>query len=131
MGRTAGLAGGEVSVVRFPSAHSEGFKTLHRAILERRQITCTYDRYDREACPHVLGHTKGEEKVLVYHFAGGSNLGLDPGGQWRCLAVDGIRGLKMREGRWHTGSGHSQRATCVENVYVDVNTAVPNQPGRR
>ena len=113
------------------SGHSDVFRTLHRAILERKPITCRYKGHEREACPHVLGHTKGEEKVLVYQFAGGSERGLDPGGQWRCLTVSEIKDIKTRDGRWHTGRGHSRPATCVETVYIDVNTDVPNQPGRR
>jgi len=134
MGRQAGLAGREVTVVPFrrrSPEHSDTFRALHAAILEQKQITCLYKGHVREACPHVLGHTKGEEKVLVFQFAGGSERGLDPGGQWRCLTLAEIKDLRTRTGRWHTGSGHSQPSTCVETVYIDVNTAVPNQPGRR
>ena len=116
---------------RKPPEHSETFRALHTAILEEKQITCLYKGYEREACPHVLGHTKGEEKVLVFQFAGGSERGLEPGGQWRCLTVSEIKSLRSKAGPWHTGRGHSQPSTCVETVYIDVNTAVPNQPGRR
>jgi hypothetical protein len=122
-----------VSVVPFrpKPRHSANFDALHRAILEEKQITCTYNSYERQACPHVLGHTKDEEKVLVYQFAGQSGRGLEPQGQWRCLTVSEIKELKTRNGRWYTGKGHSRPSTCVETVYIDVNTAVPNQPGRR
>jgi hypothetical protein len=52
--------------------HSETFRLFHRAILERKQITCTYKGVHREICPHILGHTQGQEKALVYQFGGSS-----------------------------------------------------------
>jgi hypothetical protein len=110
--------------------HSETFKTFHRAILDRNQITCTYDGKYREICPHILGHSSGVEKALVFQFGGESTKGLPPGGQWRCLFLSDIADVKVREGRWYSGTGHSATQRCVENVYIDVNTAVPNQPGR-
>jgi hypothetical protein len=41
-----------------------------------------------------------------------------------------VRNMKIREGRWHSGSGHRRTQECVEKVYIDMNTAVPDQPGR-
>ena len=111
--------------------HSETFRTFHRAILDRKQITCTYKGAYREVCPHILGHSSGIEKALVFQFAGESTTELPPGGQWRCFELSEVRNVKVRDGRWHSGSGHSATQKCVESVYVDVNTAVPNQPGRR
>jgi hypothetical protein len=104
---------------------------FHRAILERKQITCTYKGAYREICAHILGHTARVEKTLVYQFAGESTTTLPPGGQWRCFFVAEIKDVRTREGRWHTGSGHSKPQECVAELYIDVNTAVPNQPGRR
>jgi uncharacterized protein len=111
--------------------HSEAFKIFHCAILERKQITCTYKSADREVCPHILGHGGGVEKALVFQFAGESTTALPPGGEWRCLQLSEVRDVKLREGRWYSGTGHSATQRCVEDVYIDVNTAVPNQPGRR
>jgi hypothetical protein len=113
------------------SDHSEVFKLFHRAILDRQQITCTYEGRYREICPHVLGHSGGAEKALVFQFAGASSKGLPPGGEWRCLFLSGVSDVTLREGRWHSGSGHSTTQSCVEDVYIDVNTEVPNQPGRK
>jgi uncharacterized protein len=136
MGLPAGLAGGEVGVAgkvleAGRSDHSETFKTFYRAILDRRQITCTYKGAYREICPHILGHTKGEEKALVFQFAGESTTSLPPGGEWRCLQLSEVQTAESRGGRWYSGTRHRTEQTCVETVYIDVNTAVPNQPGRR
>jgi hypothetical protein len=123
-----------VSVVPFRprgSGHSETFNTFCRAILGRQQITCRYQGHYREVCPHILGHSSGVEKALVYQFGGKSSKGLPPNGEWRCLRLSEVSDVELRDGPWHSGTGHSATQRCVEDVYVDVNTAVPNQPGRR
>jgi hypothetical protein len=111
--------------------HSEAFRLFQRAILERKQITCTYHSAHREICPHILGDSGGVEKALVFQFAGETTTKLPPGGEWRCLQISEAHDIKLRDGPWHSGNGHSATQRCVEDVYIDVNTAVPNQPGRR
>jgi hypothetical protein len=71
------------------------------------------------------------ETALVYQFGGESSRGLPPGGEWRCLNLAEVQDAATREGRWHSGGSHSQSQRCVHDVYVDVNTDVPNQPGRQ
>jgi hypothetical protein len=113
------------------SGHSEAFRLFHRAILDRQQITCIYNGVRREVCPHILGHTAGEEKALVYQFGGASTSRPLGKGQWRCLYLSKVSDVALRDGPWHTGSEHRKTQRCVETLYVDVNTRVPNQPGRR
>ena len=113
------------------SGHSPTFGLFHRAILDRKQITCVYRGEYRELCPHILGHKNGAEMALVYQFAGTSARGLPRQGQWRCLRLSDIQDAKIRVGPWHSGGGHRKTQRCVDNVYIDVNTSVPNQPGRR
>jgi len=67
-----------------------------QAIAGRKQIFCTYDDYASELCPHILGHTKGEEVALTYQFGGRSRSGLPPGGQWRCLSLSKVRNAPRR-----------------------------------
>jgi uncharacterized protein len=110
---------------------SSTFRLFHRAILDRKQITCVQGARYREVCPHVLGHKNGREAALVYQFAGESTSKLPPGGEWRCFYLDGVSDAKARAGRWHTGNRHRSVQTCVDVVYVDVNTEVPDQSGRR
>jgi hypothetical protein len=37
-----------------------------RAMVERKQILCTYGGYPRQLCPIILGHSQGQEKALTY-----------------------------------------------------------------
>ena len=111
--------------------HSATFRLFHQAILNRQQITCTYDGRYREMCPYILGHQGEKETALVFQFGGQSSRELPSKGEWRCLTLAGVRDAKIRDGAWHGQSAHRQRQRCVENVFVDVNLDVPNQPGRR
>ena len=110
---------------------SVAFRQVHRAILERKQLLCRYKGHYRELCPHILGHTKGAEVVLAYQFGGGSAGGLPSRGEWRCLYLSDVEDIVLRDGQWHSGRQHRTKQKCVDKVYVDVNLAVPNQPGRR
>jgi len=104
---------------------------LVRAMVERKQVLCRYDGYERALCPVVLGHTKGEEVALVYQFAGGSSAGLPRGGQWKCLHLAKMHDVYLRGGRWRVGSRHARPQTCVEIIDLDVNPASPYSPQRR
>lgn len=112
------------------AGHSETFRIFHRAILERKQITCTYKRAFREICPHILGHTKKAEMALVYQFGGQSTTRLPRRGEWRCLLLSEVENAQIRDGNWHSGRDHTTTQRCVDEVYIDVNTNVPDQPGR-
>jgi len=112
-------------------SHSDAFRLCHRAILRRQQITCHYQGVDRKVCPYILGHKKGSEAALVYQFGGQSSRGLPPGGEWRCLLLSDVRDPAARDGPWYGDAEHRSSQTCVDAVFVDVNTDVPNQPGRR
>ena len=112
------------------SGHSVAFRLFNKAILDRRQVTCVYHEQYREVCPHILGYKEGDEKALVFQFGGRSASKLPRGGEWRCLKLTDVTQIKLRDGPWHSGSYHRSTQRCVDTVYVDVNTAVPNQPGR-
>jgi hypothetical protein len=101
-----------------------------QAIAGRKQIFCIYDGYSRKLCPHILGHTKGQEVALTYQFGGESKSGLPPGGEWRCLSLSKVRNARLRDGPWHAGSSHTQAQPCVEIVDIDVNPASPYRPRR-
>jgi predicted DNA-binding transcriptional regulator YafY len=111
--------------------YSPTFKLFHRAILKRQQVTFLYNGHHRDVCPHVLGHKDGEETLLAFQFGGTTSSTLPPGGEWRCFKLRDVRDPSIREGRWHSGSQHRAPSKCVDEVYIDVNTDVPNQPGRR
>jgi hypothetical protein len=102
-----------------------------RAMANRKQILCMYDGYPREICPHILGQTKGQEMALAYQFGGQSKSGLPPGGEWRCLMLEKVRDVSLRDGHWYTRAAHSRRQPCVESVDLDVNPASPYRSKRR
>jgi hypothetical protein len=110
---------------------SATFALLHRAILDKKQVTCRYGGHPREVCPYILGLGAGKERVLGFQFGGSSNGGLPPGGNWRCFAVDGMANVQLRDGPWHGGAEHRTRQRCVDEMLIDVNLEVPDQPGRQ
>jgi hypothetical protein len=109
---------------------SRSYELFATALLERKQVVCLHRGCRRELCPIILGHTKGEEKSLVYQFAGESRSGLPPGGQWRCLRLAEASDVQLREGPWHAGAGHQRAQTCVEDVDLDANPNSPYNPRR-
>jgi predicted nucleic acid-binding protein len=111
--------------------HSATFGLFHHAILRRQQVAFRYNGQEREVCPYVLGHTAGKERVLAYQFGGVSRRGRSAAGEWRCFNLSDVHDAAVREGPWRGGAAHRRPQRCVDAVYVDVNTEVPNQPGRR
>lgn len=103
---------------------SATYVLIRNAILAEQQITCVYAGRYRELCPHIIGHTDGEEKLLAFQFGGDSSKPLPPGGQWRCLGVAGIKKLAARDGPWHAGSSHRRQQSCVKDVDLDINIHV-------
>ena len=113
------------------SGHSPTLMLFHQAIINRQQVICRYKGHLRQVCPHILGYKDGKETALVFQFEGESSRGLATRGDWRCLSLMEVHDAVTRDGRWYSAGRHSQRQRCADDVYVDVNTDVPNQPGRR
>ena len=103
-----------------PSATYEQIKA---AIQRKQQITCDYNGYYRELCPHAIGHKNGIEQVISYQFGGESSGGLEPLGSpqnWRCMRVSGITNLQVQDGEWHSYSPHTRPQTCIDFVDAEV-----------
>ena len=94
------------------------YELIRGAILGKKQVVATYREYERELCPHVLGRKNGRAQALFYQFAGGSSSGLPPEGEWRCLPLEGLTNVSVREGEWHSGTSHTRPQTCVGDVDV-------------
>jgi hypothetical protein len=105
---------------KMPSAT---YRLFRAAILGEMQVTCMYQGF-RELCPTIIGHKKGEEKVLAFQFGGASRSGLPPGGVWKCLKLSQVEDAEMREGSWHEGSQHRKPQTCVDDIDLDINIHV-------
>lgn len=110
---------------------SETYRLIAQAMAERKQVLCVYEGFARAVCPIVLGHSKGEERVLAYQFAGGASRGLPPGGQWKCLQLSKMSEVELRPGPWHAGSSHKHPQGCVSEVDLDVNPQSPYSPRQR
>jgi len=100
------------------------YRLIRAAIENEQQITCRYDGHDRALCPHIIGWTDGEEKLLAWQFGGTTSSVLPPGGQWRCLRVAGMQDVKARDGRWYSGSRHRSTQSCVQEIDLDINVHV-------
>lgn len=101
---------------------SETYTLFRQAILAEQQVVCRYDGRRRELCPHIIGHNKrGEEVVLAWQFAGESSGKLP---QWRCLRLAAVSDISLRKGRWHEGGSHRSEQTCVSAIDVDINIHV-------
>jgi hypothetical protein len=118
-------------LMRSSPVPSPTYDLFEQAMTKRKQVICTYDGHPRELCPVILGHSNGEEVALAYQFAGQSNSGLPPGGQWKCLRLSKISNAQLRDGPWHAGSSHTRRQPCVQAVDLDVNPVSPYDPRRR
>jgi hypothetical protein len=105
------------------SRHTSGvtnvYEVIRDATVARRQVLATYKGHRRELCPHVLGTKDGRRQALFFQFGGGSSSALPPGGEWRCIPVDGLEDVVVREGPWHTGAGHHYPETCVDTIDVE------------
>lgn len=103
---------------------SATYRLIRQAILAEQQITCVYDGRYRELCPHILGHTDGEEKLLAFQFGGESSRPLPPDGEWRCFVVARMSKVVSRSGPWHAGGSHRREQSCVEDIDLDINIHV-------
>jgi hypothetical protein len=92
---------------------------IRAATLARRQVVATYRGHRRELCPHVLGIKEGRRQALFFQFGGGSSSGLPAAGDWRCIPVDGLEDVVVRDGPWHTGAVHEHPETCVDTIDVE------------
>lgn len=95
------------------------YELIREATLARRQVVATYKGHRRELCPHVLGTKNGRRHGLFFQFAGGSASTLPPGGDWRCIPVDGLEEVTIRDGPWHTGVGQGDPERCVDAIDVE------------
>src|SRR5262249_41033648 len=113
-----------------PAASTYSPKTPHPYMQKTRTLDSIYGECYREACPHILGYKKlGQEAVFAFQFGGDTTSRLPPQGDWRCLDLARASEVRLRDGRWHSGTRHTKTQTCIQFVDVDVN--VPDTLTRR
>ena len=91
---------------------------LSDAITTKQQVIARYHGEERVFSPHALGTKRGIAHVLVYQYAGGSQSGLPPGGEWRCLRLDELAGIRLEPGPWRTAPNVFNPQTCLDDVEV-------------
>ncbi len=95
------------------------YALIRGAIERRQQVDATYDGHRRRLCPHVIGTREGRPRVLFFQFGGGSSRGLPPGGDWRCLPLDGLTDVAVHDGTWQTRA-HSEPQSCIDQIDLEV-----------
>ena len=71
----------------------------------------------REMCPHALGRKNGRAQCLLYPFGGDSgSQRIVPGAvdNWRCIPIDELSDIEVREGAWFTAAGETGETTVVQ-----------------
>lgn len=95
------------------------YSLVRRAIEAKQQVHATYGGHRRRLCPHVIGTRDGQPRALFFQFAGGSDRGLPPGGDWRCLPLSGLSAVSVHDGVWHTRA-HSEPQRCVDEIDLEI-----------
>jgi hypothetical protein len=96
----------------------DAYSILTDAITSKQQVIARYHDEERLFSPHALGTKRGVAHVLVYQYAGGSRTGLPPGGEWRCLNVEKLSGIRLEPGAWRTAENVFNPQTCLDEVEV-------------
>jgi hypothetical protein len=115
-----------------PGRLEDVYRIVRQAVETRRPISAVYEEHPPLFCPHRLGRNKeGELRVLCYQFGGGSRSGLRPPGSpdnWRCIALDKLKGVELLEGAWQTAPNHSRPASCIADADVDADDYPERNP---
>lgn len=103
---------------------SNTYDLIRNAIAKKQIVVATYQDLIREMCPHVIGKKNGKEQALFYQFGGQSRSdpGITPGSpnNWRCLPIDGLSNVTVKDGQWVTAENHSRPQTCVDEIDLEV-----------
>ncbi len=94
------------------------YTILAEAISSKQQVVARYRDQERIFSPHALGTKRGVAHVLVYQYGGGSQSGLPPGGEWRCLNVEELGEIRLEPGAWRTAENVFNPQTCLDEVDV-------------
>lgn len=101
----------------------EIYRLVWSAVANKQPIEAMYEGRLRLFCPHRLGRNReGQLRGLCYQDGGESRSGLQPEGSsanWRCVALEKLRGVKLVEGAWRTAPGHARPASCVVEADMD------------
>ena len=109
----------------------DAYQILSEAISTKQQVIARYHDEERVFSPHALGTKQEATHVLVYQFAGGSQSGLPPGGEWRCLDVEELRDLRLESGAWRTAPNVFNPQSCLDEIEVLADPLPPRAAARK
>jgi hypothetical protein len=110
----------------------EIYRLLWTAVANKQPIGAIYKDRPRLFCPHRLGRNRARQlRVLCYQYGGESESGLAPAGSpenWRCVVLEKLRKVELREGSWKTAPNHSRPASCVIEADIDAEDPPQRDP---
>lgn len=106
------------------------YAILAEAISTKQQVVAHYHDEERIFSPHALGTKGNATHVLVYQYAGGSQTGLPPGGEWRCLDVEELDDPRLEPGPWRTGPNVFNPQSCLDEIEVLADPLPPRVAAR-
>ena len=109
----------------------DAYQVLAEAITGKQRVVARYHDEERIFSPHALGRKRGVAHVLVFQFAGGSQSGLPPGGEWRCLNLDELSDIRLEPGDWHTAANVFNPQSCLDEIEVLAEPLPPRAAGGR
>jgi hypothetical protein len=108
------------------------YRLVWTAVASKQAISALYKDLPRLFCPHRLGRNRTKQlRVLCYQYGGESESGLAPIGSpenWRCVALEKLRKVELREDSWKTAPNHSRPATCVVEADIDAEDQPERDP---
>jgi hypothetical protein len=110
----------------------EMYRLVWTAVASKRPIEARYHGRVRLFCPHRLGRNREKQlRVLCYQYGGESESGLEPAGSpanWRCIALEKLSQVRLREDAWRTAPNHSRPASCVIDADIDAEDQSERNP---
>jgi len=110
----------------------EMYRLVWSAVANKQPIEAMYEGRLRLFCPHRLGpNREGRLRVVAYQYGGESRSGLQPEGSsanWRCIALEKLRAVKLVEGDWRTAPNHSRPGSCVMEADIDTDDCPKRDP---
>jgi hypothetical protein len=108
------------------------YRLVWTAVATKQPISAMYKGLPRLFCPHRLGRNRAEQlRVLCYQYGGESESGLAPMGSpenWRCVALEKLRKVKLLHGSWQTAPNHSRPAHCIVQADIDAEDQPERDP---
>lgn len=124
-----------MSIVQVPTpAVDEIYRIVWAAVANKQPIEALYHERPRMFCPHRLGRNRrGQLRVLCYQYGDESESGLEPAGSpanWRCVALEELRKVKLLDHGWWTAPNHSRPSSCVTDTDIDADDSPIDHPER-